>query len=577
MSTQFWGTTSFAEQQARTAQLVFYGTLGLWVGPLTLGIAWGLRRWTPWWLYTLISPFSFQWFTWWGEWIAGAHLTPSALVWWWWGGLVAASPLIAVVLHGWEFMFNFLRPRDLQDHLEEQQRLLADKNAQLSRQAAEQSTQPAPAHAELLTLGVYVKGDRLPAHLGVQRTGPWVRLEERVLDQHLLIVGTTGAGKSETLKRLVIETLQACKRDIFFVDGKGDLQLGQEIAQLIYAARGEPVPLFSLGTGYQGAVYHGFRGDAMDVYNRLAAMVGVEEASGNARIFASRDRNLLQLVCYAPAGPPRSFEALRERLDVDWLRRAYRESPTEIKTIDALTAEQLESVAAYLLPLSRDFAPLMGEEGFVLEESAGAVFSLRTMSVGDTARSFLNFLVEDLKDFAGKRQRRPGLLIIDEFGAFQTEQIVALLMLARSAKLGVVLATQDVASLGKDEQARRLILANTRTKLLMASDFPEEVAQLAGTVYQIEASIQHEEGQATGVGSARVQHAFRVDMNEAAQLLPGETFLIRQRHAVKLRVKPVDPVAVTPEALAQIAKRPPAPPPVEPPAPPSVDLPDLDL
>src|SRR5690606_14078711 len=152
----------------------------------------------------------------------------------------------------------------------------------------------------------------------------------------------------------------------------------------------------------------------------------------------------------------------------------------------------------------------------------------------DTARSFLNFLVEDLKDFAGKRQRRPGLLIIDEFGAFQTEQIVALLMLARSAKMGVVLATQDVASLGKDEQARRLILANTRTKLLMASDFPEEVAQLAGTLYQIEASIQHEEGQATGVGSARVQHAFRVDMNEAAQLLPGEAFLIRQRHAVKL-------------------------------------------
>src|SRR5690606_4614397 len=119
----------------------------------------------------------------------------SALVWWWWGGLVVASPLIAVVLQGWEIMFNFLRPRDLQDHLEEQQRLLAYKNAQLSRQAAARLTQSAPAQAGLLTLGVYVKGDRLPAHLGVQRTGPWVRLEERVLDQHLLIVGTTGAGK----------------------------------------------------------------------------------------------------------------------------------------------------------------------------------------------------------------------------------------------------------------------------------------------------------------------------------------------------------------------------------------------
>src|SRR5690606_26182209 len=110
------------------------------------------------------------------------------------------------------------------------------------------------------------------------------------------------------------------------------------------------------------------------------------------------------------------------------------------------------------------------------------------------------------------------------------------------------------------------------------SDFPEEVAQLAGSLYQIEASIQHEEGQATGVGSARVQHAFRVDMNEAARLLPGAALLIRQRHAVKLRVKPVDSVTVHPEALAQIAKRPPTPPAVEPPpVPPSVDLPDLEL
>jgi len=128
--------------------------------------------------------------------------------------------------------------------------------------------------------------------------------------------------------------------------------------------------------------------------------------------------------------------------------------------------------------------------------------------------------------------------------------------MARSVELGVILATQDVANLGKDEQTKRLILANTRTKLLMASDFPEEVAQLAGTIYQIEASIQHEEGLATGMGSARVQHAFRVDMNEAAQLLPGETFLIRQRNAVKVRIKSIGTIAVSDQALAKIEKSP---------------------
>jgi len=39
--------------------------------------------------------------------------------------------------------------------------------------------------------------------------------------------------------------------------------------------------------------------------------------------------------------------------------------------------------------------------------------------------------------------------------------------------LGIILATQDVASL-QDETTKKLVLANTRTKLLMATDFPEE-------------------------------------------------------------------------------------------------------
>lgn len=75
----------------------------------------------------------------------------------------------------------------------------------------------------------------------------------------------------------------------------------------------------------------------------------------------------------------------------------------------------------------------------------------------------------------GKRQKRPGLLIIDEFGAFGNKNIIALLTMARSADLGVILATQDIASLG-EENERRLILANTPTKILMATDFPEEIA-----------------------------------------------------------------------------------------------------
>jgi len=120
-----------------------------------------------------------------------------------------------------------------------------------------------------------------------------------------------------------------------------------------------------------------------------------------------------------------------------------------------------------------------------------------------------------------------------------------LLALARSAQLGIVLATQDIASLG-DETDRRLILANTRTKLLMATDFPEEVASLAGTILRIESSIQHEDGQATKMGSGKIQDAFRISMNDVPRLSAGEAYLIRARRAAKLRIAAVGQIAAAP-------------------------------
>ena len=262
------------------------------------------------------------------------------------------------------------------------------------------------------------------------------------------------------------------------------------------------------------------------------------DTEGNAQYYADVNRDLLQLICYAPVGPPRNFEELRERLNKKWLEEAYRDDEVEQATIEQLDSRQLEGLSYRLRPLAREFGKYVGDGGFALEETPCAIFSLRVQSVGDTAQRFLDFLVEDLKDFIGKRQTRPAVLIIDEFGQFSNNNITALLSLARSAKLAIILATQDVASL-KDEQTKKLVLANTRTKILMATEFPEEMAELAGTMLRLENSIQFEEGEVTGRGSARIQHQFAVDPNEVAKLKPGEAFLIRQRHHAKIKVRAI--------------------------------------
>lgn len=538
MSEHFWGSANAAQAQAHQAQWIFYGAFGLLAGPGALAASWVLsrRRWS-WATQAWLLPLAVLWVLVLWTWV-GQTSSPGLALTGWWGGLVGASPLGSLLIRLWRRLFEFLRPRDLQESLQEQQQVWERQEEARSRQAAQRVQQPAPIRPGFLNVGVAIKGSP-PAYLGLSCHQGWLQMDSGLLSQHLLVLGATGAGKSETLKRVAAESLAVADRDLFFVDGKGDPALGRDMAELIYRAHGRPVPRFVLGGDGPGSLYHGFRGGADAIYNRLCALVGVDEASGDARFYADINRDLLQLICYAPPGPPRAFDELLQRLDPVWLRRAYAHNPLEAATLATLDPQHVAGLLVRLRPLVREFGPLVGARGFVLEQSRGAVFSLRTQSVGDTARRFLHFLVEDVKDFVGKRQRRPGLLIIDEFAAFGNHNIVALLTMARSADLGVVLATQDVAGLG-DETTQRLILANTRTKILMASDFPEEIGQLAGTSYQIEASIQHTEGLATGLGSARVQHAFRLDMNELARLQPGEAYVIRQRYAAKVRVKPVE-------------------------------------
>ena len=438
-------------------------------------------------------------------------------------------------------MFSrFLKPKSQQEQLAELERREAKQEAKMAQRASKRGE--VKEKTAVLRLGAKIKGDSFPTHLGVSEQKGWLTIDEDVLDQHLFLLGTTGAGKSETIKRLLYEILQATDRHIYVVDGKGDEQLANDIRSLAFHHKRGTAPVFKLGFDRFGAAYDGFRGQPTDIYNRLCALIGTADAEGDAQFYADINRDLLQLICYAPSGSPRNFEQLRERLSKRWLMKAYQDNPLEFQSIDELEDKHLQGLAHRLRPLAREFSPCIGDDGFALETTKCAIFSLRVQSIGDTAQRFLDFLVEDLKDFIGKRQTHPSVLIIDEFGQFSNKNITALLSLARSAKLAVILATQDVASL-KDEKTKKLVLANTRTKLLMASDFPEDVAQLAGTTYQIESSLQFHEGDATGLGSARVQHAFKVDMNEAAKLQPGEAFLIRQRHAAKIKVRRIPDVA----------------------------------
>ena len=106
---------------------------------------------------------------------------------------------------------------------------------------------------------------------------------------------------------------------------------------------------------------------------------------------------------------------------------------------------------------------------------------------------------------------------------------------ARGFNTSLVLAPQVVAGMGDETEAER-ILGSVETVICHRVNTPEEIIALAGTRRAMEYSTQFATEGATGAGSARSQHQFKVDPNKVRALEPGMAFLISRGRAMKIQV-----------------------------------------
>jgi len=383
-----------------------------------------------------------------------------------------------------------------------------------------------PTYHDHIEMGMVVAQDvrkRVPDSFHIRQNYLWA--DELFLNQHILLIGAPGSGKSEAIKHIISEILSKTDRDVFIVDGKGELDFAHAVKNLFQAKRGVSIPIFQMGTPTKGDSYNGFVGTPEAIKQRLTSMFNIEEQSGDGEFYANVNRALLNLVCLAPEGTPRSLTELDERLSLSWLRYCYRGDAQKSRAIDRYE-KWFDGLRVRADSLIWDFTEYLSPDGFSLDDVNGAVFSLRTAAMGDTSRRFLNFIIEDFKDWVGKRQKRPAMLVIDEFGQFENQSIVALIELARSANLGILLATQDLSTV-REKHIRERLLSSIQTKILMKTDTPEVIGELGGTYTTAHLTYQMDEIDMTGLGSIRLEDERKVDLNAVRRFPPGRAYLIR--------------------------------------------------
>ena len=407
----------------------------------------------------------------------------------------------------------------------------------------------------------------------VEGAGELVSVAEVELVRHTLVLGATGAGKTVTLGVLAGEALHR-HRAVVVVDLKGDTAFAARLADEAHAA-GRPFCFW----GIEGGI----------VWNPLAAggpselkdkLIGLEEWSEpHYKRAAERYLQAVFRVLDA-AGEPATLSRVVEHMHAGRLRAALRTVPQPLAdeldgyldTLDSSAVSAINGLANRLAVITEStagsrFEPDLGgvglDLGAAIDRGALVVFSLNSLRYGELAAQIGGLILQDLKTVAGQRLERhrtdrgelDALVVIDEFSALEGDHVLALLARARSARLAIVLATQELSDLERvDRGFSDQVLGNTAVKIIHRQDVPESaerLANVAGTTkawretfqtdYRLEnaANLLLHDG-LSGRGTRRQVDEFRVHPNELKNLPTGHAIVIRKTHGVHVAYAHID-------------------------------------
>jgi hypothetical protein len=344
-------------------------------------------------------------------------------------------------------------------------------------------------------------------------------------DGILLVCGATGSGKTETVLRLAYAVAKCSDAPVFYLDGKGDRDTAERFCGLM-ADAGRSARVFP------NEPLDGWRGAAHEIQGRLMEIIDYS-SDGPAAWYRDVAKNVLRLACEHPDGPPRSSGEVLLRMDLEALRQAHRGA----SALAALSAQQVSQVR---LRYEAFFGQTRGAlDGCWAFEDAGAAYLLLdSLALREETAGIARYLFEDFAHYFTSRKPRSqfALLIVDEFSALaEGAGMAGRVEQARGFNTSLVLAPQVVAGMGDEAEAAR-ILGSVETVICHRVNTPDEIIALAGTRRAMEYSTQFATEGATGQGSARVQHQFKVDPNKVRALAPGVAFVISRGRAMKVGV-----------------------------------------
>lgn len=314
---------------------------------------------------------------------------------------------------------------------------------------------------------------------------------QKALRYSAVALGSSGSGKSETIRRVEYGAHKVFRRQVIHIDAKGNTKRDDEESEdsaarfvaTMRAAGAQTIKVFP------SLHYAGWLGSPAELKNRLLSVIDYSESA----FYGDVASDALDLALSAPTTPRHSLHFLAN-LQFDRLKKIYKDDAINYRRVLSLDKDLLKKVE---MRYQVFFSAMKGTlDGTLDYADADAVYlRVRGFILRNEAPRLGRFLVSDFMHYIAERRRQgiQTLLIIDEFNALRMREETSILFeQVRDFGGSVIISSQGYAGLGPREYADRILDACS-TYILHACSDPFPVSKRAGKRWKLDTSYTEDE------------------------------------------------------------------------------------